>query len=93
MMYFWSSRYQELSDAYNLASQVYQSLAEQKEQAEIAVKKDTPAFSIIEPVKVPIEKSAPKRSIIMVISVFLGGFIGIGLVFGGMIWGKMKEAW
>lgn len=86
-------RYQELSDAYNLASQVYQSLAEQKEQAEIAVKKDTPAFSIIEPVKVPIEKSAPKRSMIMVVSVFLGGFLGIGLVFGGMVWGKMKEAW
>ncbi|RCW30048.1 Wzz/FepE/Etk N-terminal domain-containing protein [Marinilabilia salmonicolor] len=86
-------RYQELSDAYNLASQVYQSLAEQKEQAEIAVKKDTPAFSVIEPVKVPLEKSAPKRSMIILISVFLGGFIGIGLVFGGMVWRKMKEAW
>jgi uncharacterized protein involved in exopolysaccharide biosynthesis len=86
-------RYQELSDAYNLASQVYQSLAEQKEQAEIAVKKDTPAFSIIEPVKVPIEKTAPKRSLIMVVSVFLGGFIGVALVFGGMVWGKIKEDW
>lgn len=86
-------RYQELSDAYNLASQVYQSLAEQKEQAEIAVKKDTPAFSIIEPVKVPIEKSAPKRSMIMVISVFLGGFLGIGLVFLLMLWNKVKSIW
>jgi uncharacterized protein involved in exopolysaccharide biosynthesis len=86
-------RYQELSDAYNLASQVYQSLAEQKEQAEIAVKKDTPAFSIIEPVKVPLVKSAPKRSLILFVSVFLGGFIGIGLVFGKMVWRKMREAW
>jgi uncharacterized protein involved in exopolysaccharide biosynthesis len=86
-------RYQELSDAYNLASQVYQSLAEQKEQAEIAVKKDTPAFSVIEPVKVPIEKSAPKRSLIMVVSVFLGGFLGIGLVFLLMLWNKVKSIW
>lgn len=86
-------QYQELSDAYNLASQVFQSLAEQKEQAEIAVKRDTPAFSIIEPVKVPIEKSSPQRSLIIIISVFLGGFIGIGLLFGGMVWKKMKEAW
>jgi capsular polysaccharide biosynthesis protein len=86
-------RFQELSDAYNLASQVYQSLAEQKEQAEIDVKKDTPAFSVIEPVKVPFEKSAPKRSVILVVSVFLGGFIGIGLVFGLMIWRKLKESW
>ncbi len=86
-------RYQELSDSYNLASEVYQSLAKQKEQAEISVKKDTPAFSIIEPVKVPIEKSAPKRSLILVISVFLGVFIGIGLVFGGMVWSKIKKGW
>ncbi|WP_258861653.1 GNVR domain-containing protein [Marinilabilia salmonicolor] len=76
-----------------MASQVYQSLAEQKEQAEIAVKKDTPAFSIIEPVKVPIEKSAPKRSMILVVSLFLGGFIGIGFIFAGMVWRKMKEVW
>lgn len=76
-----------------MAIQVYQSLAEQKEQAEIAVKKDTPAFSVIEPVKVPIEKSAPKRSLIMVVSIFMGGFLGIGLVFGRMVLGKMKEAW
>ncbi|WP_010664254.1 Wzz/FepE/Etk N-terminal domain-containing protein [Marinilabilia salmonicolor] len=86
-------RYQELSDTYNLASQVYQSLAEQKEQAEIAVKKDTPAFSIIEPVKVPIEKSAPRRLMILIISVFVGALLGGGLVFGGMEWRKMKEAW
>jgi LPS O-antigen subunit length determinant protein (WzzB/FepE family) len=44
-------------------------------------------------VKVPIVKSAPKRSLIMVVSIFLGGFIGIGLVFGGMVWRKLKEAW
>ncbi|WP_016777076.1 Wzz/FepE/Etk N-terminal domain-containing protein [Anaerophaga thermohalophila] len=86
-------RYQELSDAYNLASQVYQSLAEQLEKAEIAVKQDTPAFSIIEPVKVPLEKSAPKRSLILVVSVFLGGFIGLGIIFGRMVWRKLKAAW
>lgn len=86
-------RYQELSDAYNLASQVYQRLAEQREQAEIAVKQDTPAFSIIEPVKVPLEKSAPKRSLILVVSVFLGGFIGLGIIFGRMVWRKVKKAW
>jgi uncharacterized protein involved in exopolysaccharide biosynthesis len=86
-------RYQELSDAYNLASQVYQSLAEQREQAEIAVKRDTPAFSIIEPVKIPLEKSAPKRTLIMIVSLFLGGFLGLGIIFGRMMWRKFKAAW
>jgi uncharacterized protein involved in exopolysaccharide biosynthesis len=85
--------YQELSDAYNLASQIYQGLAEQKEQSEIAVKKDTPVFSIIEPVKVPIEKSAPRRSLIMFVSVFLGGIIGISAIFGKIVLWKVKEVW
>ena len=64
-----------------------------KEQAEISVKKDTPVVSIIEPVKVPIETSAPKRSLIIVVSVFLVGFIGIGLVFGEMGWSKVRGSW
>jgi uncharacterized protein involved in exopolysaccharide biosynthesis len=85
--------YQELSDAYDLASEVYLSLAKQHEQAEIAVKKETPAFSIIEPGKVPLEKSAPKRSLILIISAFLGGFFGIILLFTRMLWMKLKKDW
>lgn len=87
------ARFQELSDAYDLAAEVYKNLAQQREQAEIAVKKETPAFSVIEPVKVPLKKSAPRRSLIMVVSVFLGGFLGVMLVFGRMLWGKLKEVW
>lgn len=87
------ARFQELSDAYDLAAEVYKNLAQQREQAEIAVKKETPAFSVIEPVKVPIEKSAPRRSLILVVSVFLGGFLGVMLVFARMLWGKLREAW
>ncbi len=86
-------RYQELSDAYDLAAEVYRNLAQQREQAEIAVKKETPAFSVIEPVKVPLEKSAPRRSFILVMSVFMGGFLGLMLVFARMLWGKLREAW
>ncbi len=87
------ARFQELSDAYALAAEVYKSLAQQREQAEISVKKETPAFSVIEPVKVPLEKSAPRRSLILIISTFLGGFLGVMLVFAKMMWGKLKEAW
>ena len=86
-------RYQELEDAYNISSQIYQDLAKQREQAELNVKKETPAFSVIDPVKVPIERSSPRRSLIMVISVFLGGFIGLGIIFGRRVFLKFKEAW
>ncbi|MCU4165501.1 Wzz/FepE/Etk N-terminal domain-containing protein [Carboxylicivirga caseinilyticus] len=78
--------YQRLSDAYELSSSIYNELAKQLEQAKIAVKEETPAFTILEPAKVPIEKSAPKKKIILVLSVFLGGFIGVCFVFGKLIW-------
>ena len=46
---------------YGIASTVYQELAKQLEQAKIQVKRDTPVFTIIEPVSVPSEKSSTSR--------------------------------
>jgi len=67
---------------YGIASTVYQELAKQLEQAKIQVKKDTPVFTIIEPVSVPQEKSKPNRPLILMTWFFLGIIIGTGIVFG-----------
>ena len=85
--------HQELSDAYNLSMGLYQNLAEQYEQAKIAVRKETPVFSIIEPAKVPYERKSPKRTKIVILSGFLGGFLGIGVVFCKMFFAKLKKEW
>lgn len=69
--------YQRLSDAYDLSSTVYKGIAQQYEQVKLQVKEETPVFCVIEPVQMPTEKSAPKKSIIIAISVFLGMFMGI----------------
>jgi len=50
----------------DLAYSVYSELSKQSESQEIKVKEDTPIFPIIEPVFIPLKKSAPKRSIILV---------------------------
>lgn len=86
-------RFQELKDEYNLKTQVYQNLAEQKEQAEIAVKKDTPTFSIIKPINVPIEKSSPKRTLIVLLSLILGIIVGFGAILGRMLLRKFRAEW
>ncbi|MGV8830180.1 MAG: Wzz/FepE/Etk N-terminal domain-containing protein [Breznakibacter sp.] len=82
--------YQRLSDAYDMASAVYKGLAQQLEQARIAVKEETPVFSVLEPVKVPLEKSAPKKSMILMVSIFLGGFLGLVWIFGRLVWENFK---
>lgn len=78
--------YQQLSDTYDMASTVFKGLAQQLEQAKIAVKEETPAFTVLEPAKVPLEKSSPKKKLIAIVSVFLGGFIGLGVIFGRLVW-------
>lgn len=84
--------YQNLSDAYDIASTVYKGLAQQLEQAKIAVKEETPVFTVLEPAKVPEEKSAPKKKIILMVSVFLGGFIGLGWIFGRLVWVSFRKS-
>jgi uncharacterized protein involved in exopolysaccharide biosynthesis len=82
---------QRLQSEYDLAFNVYNTLARQLEQSKLKLQEETPVVKIIEPALVPDEKSAPKKKMILIVAVFLGGFLGLGLLFGRMIWGNMKE--
>ncbi len=84
---------ERLQNEYQLAYEVYSQLAQQLEQAQIKVKEDTPVFSIIKPVTVPIKKSKPNRPLIVIIWFFLGGIIGISLVFWKQFYSKIKGQW
>ncbi|MGY6521267.1 MAG: GNVR domain-containing protein [Mongoliitalea sp.] len=84
---------QRLEAEYNFAFNIYTELAKQLEQARIQVAKDTPVFSVIQPVTVPVEKSAPKRPLILVIFTILGFIISIGYVFGLEFFKGVKEQW
>jgi uncharacterized protein involved in exopolysaccharide biosynthesis len=82
-----------LQNEYKLAFDVYSQLAQQLEQAQIQVKEDTPVFSIVKPVTVPLERSKPNRPMILVIWTFLGGIIGVGWVFGKHFLVAIKSRW
>lgn len=78
---------------YNIAYSIFQELAKQLEQAKIQVKKDTPVFTIIEPVSIPSEKSKPNRPMVLAIWIFLGVVLGVGVVIGrGYVMG-LKRIW
>jgi capsular polysaccharide biosynthesis protein len=63
-----------------IARSVYEELAKQVEQARIQVRKDTPIFTIIDPVVIPNQRTSPKRTMIVVIYSFVGLIIGIAYV-------------
>ena len=64
----------------SIAQTVVQQLASQVEQAKLQVNKDTPVFTTIKPVTIPFERSAPKRSLIVLIFGFLGLVLSCGYV-------------
>ena len=64
----------------NISASIVQQLASQVEQAKLQVNKDTPVFTTIKPVTIPFERSAPKRSQIVLIFGFLGLVLSCGYV-------------
>lgn len=81
---------ERLRSKYNVANAIYLELAKQLEQAKMKVKKDTPSFSIIEPVTIPM-KPSNSRSKTLIVWTFLGIVLGCGIVLVKGYWPKLKE--
>jgi LPS O-antigen subunit length determinant protein (WzzB/FepE family) len=78
---------------YAIASSVFQDLARQLEQAKIQVKKDTPVFTIVEPVSVPLLKSKPNPPKILFMWIFLSGFVGVFIIFTRHYLPHFRKKW
>jgi uncharacterized protein involved in exopolysaccharide biosynthesis len=75
------SEMESLKAEFNLSFNLYNGLAQQLEQAKIQVQRVTPVFKVLEPVKIPIEKSKPKRLLIIIGMLFLGGIFALTIIF------------
>ena len=78
---------------YTLLTGVYSELAKKLEQAKIQVKEETPVFTIIKPVSVPIEKATPNRPLILAISAFIGLVLGTVIVLGKDFLVQTRDKW
>jgi len=79
---------ESLQADYNLAFNVYNSLAQLLEQAKINVQENTPVFTMIEPPS-DAAKTSSGNTIIMIM-IFLGIMAGVGIVFGKPAFKKLK---
>lgn len=82
-----------LQSDYDVAYTVYSELAKQMETQQFKVKENTPVFTILKPVTVPVEKSKPNRPLILIILTLLGSLAGIGVVFGKPFVVRIKKKW
>jgi uncharacterized protein involved in exopolysaccharide biosynthesis len=84
------TRQQELESQYNLAFNLYNSLKQRLQQAEMQVQEQTPVFSVLQPMSVPLNDNT-SGLMILVISGVLGGIIGLGWVLLNSWW-KQERA-
>ena len=66
------SEEERLQSEYNLAFNIYNQLAQQREAIKLQIKENTPVFTVLEPVKIPVEKSEPRRLMILIGFTFIG---------------------
>ncbi len=62
----------KLSSEYDIAFTIYNELARQREQAKLTVKETQPILIVVDPVKVPLQKSAPNKGRTIFIFIVLG---------------------
>ncbi len=71
------TRIEQLQTEYNLSFQLYSQLSGELENAKLKVARDTPIFTVLKPITIPIEASSPRRFVIMFGSFIVGLFLGI----------------
>ena len=76
------SELQKLESEYQLQQNILINLASEYNNNKIKLNKDTPIFSVIDEVSIPNERSEPKRSLMVIVYVFLGLILSIGFILG-----------
>ena len=62
----------KLESEFQIISAVVEEISKQVEQAKLQLKKDTPVFSTIQEAVIPIDRSSPKRTQLVIIFGFIG---------------------
>ena len=62
----------KLESEFQIISAVVEEISKQVEQAKLQLKKDTPVFSTIQEAVIPLKKSSPKRTLLVIIFGFVG---------------------
>lgn len=76
---FTENRYEQLRTENELAYNVYSQLASQLESTKLQVKRDTPIFTVLKPVTVPLEPAGPNK-VLIIFTYLVLGFIFSALV-------------
>ncbi len=76
------SQLQKLESEFQLQQNILINLASEYNNNKIKLNKDTPIFSVLNQVSIPNERTSPKRSLMVIIYIFLGLTLSISFILG-----------
>ncbi|SNS55665.1 G-rich domain on putative tyrosine kinase [Ekhidna lutea] len=82
---------QRLQAEFDIKYNVYNNLTQQLEESKIAVQKKNPVYTILEPIKIPLEAAEPQRLVILIFSFVFGVFLSVGIYLISFIYGMDKK--
>ncbi|WPP53301.1 Wzz/FepE/Etk N-terminal domain-containing protein [Catalinimonas niigatensis] len=82
---------QRAQTEFDLAFNLYQSIAQQLEQARIKVQEETPSFKVLEPLQIPNSKSEPNEELIIFLFLFVGLVIGFSIIVFKILYNQFKH--
>jgi LPS O-antigen subunit length determinant protein (WzzB/FepE family) len=82
---------QRLQSEYELAFNVYNTLARRLEESRLNLQEETPVVIMLEPAIIPNSPSEPKREFILTIYVLMGIIIGFGIIFIKLLRIRIRE--
>lgn len=82
---------ERLRSDFNVAFDLYNTLARRLEEAKISVQEETPAFRVHEPARIPGRYASPRLTRTVAGSLFLGLFLGVAMVYGIRIVRNLTE--
>ena len=83
----------QLQSEYQLAFNVYNELAKQLEAQRLQVKQDSPLFTVLNPVTVPVLRSGPRRSLILISYILIGLIFSIAFIKLKQVYFVLKKNW
>lgn len=85
------NEYEQLRNENELAYNIYSQLATQLESAKLQVKRDTPIFTVLKPVTVPLEPAGPNKVLIIFTYLVLGFIFGCLIILFRLYWPELKS--
>ncbi|MGM9512364.1 Wzz/FepE/Etk N-terminal domain-containing protein [Larkinella sp. GY13] len=85
---------QRIEAELTISQVVYTELAKQFEQAKIKVQEQTPVFKVLEPAKIPLKRSSPRRTMLVILYTLVGFVVGsvTALAVGFDVIGRLRQS-